>query len=98
MATKRTKAPKLHPAPSVQVVFSYGRLEDASALRFHFYQDTGTGGAIAPRYVALCSTVGCEGVFGEGMGWHAAMSDCLSKLAAKGILAAPPPAPAAEEI
>lgn len=44
---------------------------------FHFYiNDVG-------RYVALCNTVGGDGIYGEGHNFLAAAFECMTKLARK---------------
>ena len=65
-----------------------------SSLRFSFYQATWTGKNYTnqvglkydARYMAHCNTVGCQEVFGEGLGWQRDFSDCLQKLVDKGVI------------
>lgn len=52
-----------------------------SIYSFDFYQATWTDSI---RYVAICNTVGCDGVYGEGLGYHNAAFDCFTKLVESG--------------
>ena len=58
---------------------------------FSYYQATWTGkvapdGMIEARYIAICNTVGCQGIYGEGFGYGLAFVDCLRQLYFQGLI------------
>ena len=57
------------PAPETLNIQFNGK-----SYSFHFYIN------VHGRYVALCSTVGCECVHGEGANWWMAAQECMSRI------------------